>query len=92
MSIESVRAFPVEHAPEITPIALERDSETRTLSTAWGVKPVQIAKTLVLPIDDFAAVKCFAVEWVVCRVEMRMHSRFQAAWVWRLYAYEFCSE
>jgi len=34
----SVRAFPVEHAPEITPIALERDSETHTLSTAWGIR------------------------------------------------------
>ena len=55
MSIESVRAFLVEHAPDTTPIAPERDSETHTLSTASGIKPAQIAKTLLLPIDDFAA-------------------------------------
>lgn len=52
MSIESVRAFLVEHAPEVMPIALERDSETHTLSTAWGIKPAQIAKTLALQIGD----------------------------------------
>jgi prolyl-tRNA editing enzyme YbaK/EbsC (Cys-tRNA(Pro) deacylase) len=52
MSIESVRAFLVEHAPEITPIALERHSETHTLSAAWGIKPAQIAKTLALRIGE----------------------------------------
>jgi prolyl-tRNA editing enzyme YbaK/EbsC (Cys-tRNA(Pro) deacylase) len=32
--------------------ALERDSEVHTLSTAWEIKPAQIAKTLVLRAGD----------------------------------------
>ena len=48
MSLESVRAFLAERAPDIAIVELETSSQTMTLSAAWGVKPAQIAKTLAL--------------------------------------------
>ena len=48
MSLESVRAFLAARAPDVAIVALERNSETMSLSAAWGVKPAQIAKSLAL--------------------------------------------
>ncbi len=52
MSLESVRAFLAERAPDIAIVELGTSSETMTLSAAWGVKPAQIAKTLALRVGD----------------------------------------
>jgi prolyl-tRNA editing enzyme YbaK/EbsC (Cys-tRNA(Pro) deacylase) len=52
MSVESVRAFLADQAPDISIVELERSSETTTLSAAWGIKPAQIAKTLSLKVGD----------------------------------------
>lgn len=52
MSIESVRAFFARHAPDIEVAELERGSETKWLSAAWGLKPAQIAKALTLRAGD----------------------------------------
>jgi prolyl-tRNA editing enzyme YbaK/EbsC (Cys-tRNA(Pro) deacylase) len=51
VSIESVRAFLAERAPDIEIVELERDSETISLASAWNIKPAQIAKTLSLRIS-----------------------------------------
>lgn len=50
MSLESVRAFLAERAPDVAIVPLERSSETLTLSAAWGVRPAQIAKSLALSV------------------------------------------
>ena len=53
MSIESVRAFFAEHAPDITVIESPLSSATVTLAAeAFGVEPARIAKTLSLRIGD----------------------------------------
>ncbi|MBV8836792.1 MAG: YbaK/EbsC family protein [Alphaproteobacteria bacterium] len=52
MSLESVRAFLAEHAPDIEIVALDRGSETHSLAAAWGIKPAQIAKTLTLKVGE----------------------------------------
>jgi prolyl-tRNA editing enzyme YbaK/EbsC (Cys-tRNA(Pro) deacylase) len=54
MSLESVRAFMAQHAPDVDIVALERSSETQSLSAAWNVAPAQIAKTLSLKVGDRA--------------------------------------
>ena len=54
MSLESVRSFIAEHAPDVDIVALDRSSETRTLSAAWNVAPAQIAKTLTLKVGERA--------------------------------------
>ena len=46
MSLESVRAFLAEKAPDIEIVDLEMNSTTMAMSNAWGVKPAQVAKTL----------------------------------------------
>ena len=46
MSLESVRAFLAEKAPDVAIIELEMHSTTMAMSAAWGVKPAQVAKTL----------------------------------------------
>jgi prolyl-tRNA editing enzyme YbaK/EbsC (Cys-tRNA(Pro) deacylase) len=51
MSIESVRVFLSERAPDIEVVELERSSETNFLAAAWGVEPAQIAKALALRVD-----------------------------------------
>ena len=52
MSLESVRAFLAERAPDIAIVELGTSSQTMTLSAAWGVKPAQIAKTLALRVGE----------------------------------------
>src|SRR4030081_1915658 len=53
MSIESVRAFFAEKAPDITVIESPMSSATVTLAAeAYGVEPARIAKTLSLRIGD----------------------------------------
>lgn len=53
MSIESVRAFFAENAPEITVIESDRSSATVALAAeAFGVTPAEIAKTLSLRIGE----------------------------------------
>jgi prolyl-tRNA editing enzyme YbaK/EbsC (Cys-tRNA(Pro) deacylase) len=53
MSIESVRAFFAEKAPEITVIESQTSSATVTLAAAaYGVEPGRIAKTLSLRVGD----------------------------------------
>jgi prolyl-tRNA editing enzyme YbaK/EbsC (Cys-tRNA(Pro) deacylase) len=50
MSIESVRTFLAEKAPDVTIVELQRSSATATLAAEWNVKPAQIAKTLSLKV------------------------------------------
>jgi prolyl-tRNA editing enzyme YbaK/EbsC (Cys-tRNA(Pro) deacylase) len=53
MSIESVRAFFAENAPDITVIESSLSSATVTLAAeAYGVEPARIAKTLSLRIGE----------------------------------------
>src|SRR3954469_13560955 len=53
MSLESVRAFFAEKAPDITVIESPMSSATVTLAAeAYGVEPARIAKTLSLRIGD----------------------------------------
>ena len=61
MSIESVRAFLAQHAPDVAVKDLDRPSETNWLSAALGVEPAQIAKSLVLAVvgrDVFMVMAC----------------------------------
>lgn len=52
MSLESVRAFMAERAPEVTIVELAQSSSTMTLSAEWNIAPAQIAKTLSLKVGD----------------------------------------
>jgi prolyl-tRNA editing enzyme YbaK/EbsC (Cys-tRNA(Pro) deacylase) len=53
MSLESVRAFFAEHAPDIEVIVTEASSATVALAAeAHGVLPAQIAKTICLRVGD----------------------------------------
>ena len=53
MSLESVRAFFAEHAPDIDVIVTEQSSATVPLAAAaHGVEPEQIAKTICLRVGD----------------------------------------
>lgn len=52
MSLESVRAFIAEKAPEVRIVELSQSSSTFTLSADWGIAPAQIAKTLSLKVGD----------------------------------------
>lgn len=55
MSLESVRGFFAEHAPDIAVIVTEASSATVQLAAeAHGVKPEQIAKTICLRAGDQA--------------------------------------
>ncbi|WP_217570347.1 YbaK/EbsC family protein [Mesorhizobium sp. GbtcB19] len=55
MSLESVRAFFAEHAPDIEVIVTEASSATVALAAeAHGVTPAQIAKTICLRVGDEA--------------------------------------
>ena len=61
MSIESVRAFLAQRAPDVAVIDLDRPTETTWLSAAFGVEPAQIAKSLVLAVagrDVFMVMAC----------------------------------
>lgn len=69
MSLESVRAFFAEHAPDITVIVTPESSATVPLAAAaHGVEPGQIAKTLSLRIGD-------EVVLVVTRGDARLDNR-----------------
>jgi prolyl-tRNA editing enzyme YbaK/EbsC (Cys-tRNA(Pro) deacylase) len=53
MSLESVRAFFAEKAPDISVIVSEQSSATVTLAAvAYGVEPARIAKTLSLRVGE----------------------------------------
>jgi prolyl-tRNA editing enzyme YbaK/EbsC (Cys-tRNA(Pro) deacylase) len=53
MSLESVRTFFAEHAPDIEVIVTEASSATVALAAeAHGVTPAQIAKTICLRVGD----------------------------------------
>jgi prolyl-tRNA editing enzyme YbaK/EbsC (Cys-tRNA(Pro) deacylase) len=53
MSLETVRAFFVQHAPDIDIIVTEKSSATVPLAAeAHGVEPAQIAKTICLRVGD----------------------------------------
>ena len=52
MSLESVRAFLAEHAPDVEIVPLDFNSQTETMSAAWNVEPAQIAKALTLKAGD----------------------------------------
>ena len=53
MSVESVRAFFAEKAPDITVMESPQSSATVTLAAeAYGVEPARIAKTLSLRLGD----------------------------------------
>ena len=52
MSVASVESFLAHHAPDVGLTRLDRPSETGWLSAALGIKPAQIAKTLVLRVAD----------------------------------------
>jgi prolyl-tRNA editing enzyme YbaK/EbsC (Cys-tRNA(Pro) deacylase) len=52
MSIETVRGFLAQYAPDVAVEDLDRPSETGWLSAALGIKPAQIAKSLVLRVAD----------------------------------------
>ena len=55
MSLQSVRAFFAENAPDIAVIESPRSSATVTLAAeAYGVEPARIAKTLCLRISASA--------------------------------------
>lgn len=69
MSLESVRAFFTEHAPDIAVIVTEESSATVPLAAAaHGVAPGQIAKTLSLRIGDQIAL-------VVTRGDARLDNK-----------------
>lgn len=48
MSLDSVRAFLAERAPDVAILELSERSTTMALSAAWDIAPAQIAKTLTL--------------------------------------------
>lgn len=52
MSVEAVRAFLAERAPDVEIVPLDFSSETMTMSAAWNVEPAQVAKTLTLKVGD----------------------------------------
>jgi prolyl-tRNA editing enzyme YbaK/EbsC (Cys-tRNA(Pro) deacylase) len=52
VSVESVRAFLAERAPDVEIVPLDASSSTMTLSAAWNIEPAQIAKTLSLKVGD----------------------------------------
>jgi prolyl-tRNA editing enzyme YbaK/EbsC (Cys-tRNA(Pro) deacylase) len=52
MSLESVRVFLAEAAPDIAVVELGASSSTMTLSAEWKIAPAQIAKTLSLRVGE----------------------------------------
>jgi prolyl-tRNA editing enzyme YbaK/EbsC (Cys-tRNA(Pro) deacylase) len=60
MSIESVRAFLAQRAPDVTIVELARSSATATLAAEWNIRPAQIAKALSLRVGarDLLLVTC----------------------------------
>jgi prolyl-tRNA editing enzyme YbaK/EbsC (Cys-tRNA(Pro) deacylase) len=60
MSIETVRAFLAQRAPDVTIVELARSSATATLAAEWNIRPAQIAKALTLRVGtrDLLLVTC----------------------------------
>lgn len=52
MSLDAVRAFMAEKAPDVEIVDLDMNSTTMAMSAAWGVKPTQVAKTLSVRAGD----------------------------------------
>jgi prolyl-tRNA editing enzyme YbaK/EbsC (Cys-tRNA(Pro) deacylase) len=52
MSLEAVRAFLAEHAPDVEIVPLDFNSETATMSAAWNIEPAQVAKALTLKVGE----------------------------------------
>jgi len=52
MSLQTVRAFLAEHAPDVEIVPLDFNSETMTMSAAWNIEPAQVAKALTLKVGD----------------------------------------
>jgi prolyl-tRNA editing enzyme YbaK/EbsC (Cys-tRNA(Pro) deacylase) len=52
MSLESVRAFMAEKAPDIAILDLETHSTTMGMAAAWNIQPAQVAKTLSVRAGD----------------------------------------
>jgi prolyl-tRNA editing enzyme YbaK/EbsC (Cys-tRNA(Pro) deacylase) len=52
MSLDSVRSFMTEKAPDIRIVELDMDSTTMVMANAWGIKPAQVAKTLSVRAGD----------------------------------------
>ena len=52
MSLESVRAFLAEKAPDIAIVDLQSHSTTMGMSASWNIKPAQVAKTLSVRAGD----------------------------------------
>jgi prolyl-tRNA editing enzyme YbaK/EbsC (Cys-tRNA(Pro) deacylase) len=52
MSLDTVRAFLAEHAPDVEIVPLDFNSETLTMSAAWNIEPAQVAKALTLKVGD----------------------------------------
>jgi prolyl-tRNA editing enzyme YbaK/EbsC (Cys-tRNA(Pro) deacylase) len=52
VSLETVRAFLADRAPDVAIVELGRDSTTATISADWDVAPAQVAKTLSLRIGE----------------------------------------
>lgn len=68
MSLESVRAFLAEKAPDIAVIELETSTATVAEAAGHGVTPGQIAKTLSIRVGDQVAL-------VVTRGDARLDNR-----------------
>ena len=52
MSLQTVRAFLAEHAPDVEIVPLDFNSETATMSAAWDIEPAQVAKALTLKVGE----------------------------------------
>lgn len=52
MSLETVRAFLAEKAPDIAVVDLETHSTTMGMAAAWNIQPAQVAKTLSVRAGD----------------------------------------
>jgi prolyl-tRNA editing enzyme YbaK/EbsC (Cys-tRNA(Pro) deacylase) len=69
MSLESVRAFLAEHAPDLTVLVTQDSSATVALAAAaHGVEPARIAKTLSMRVGD-------TVVLVVTRGDARLDNK-----------------
>ena len=52
MTLETVRAFLAERAPDVEVVELDFDTTTASMSAAWNVLPAQVAKCLTLKVGD----------------------------------------
>jgi prolyl-tRNA editing enzyme YbaK/EbsC (Cys-tRNA(Pro) deacylase) len=52
MSVDTVRAFLAERAPDVEIVPLDFNSDTMAMSAAWKIEPAQVAKALTLKVGD----------------------------------------